>query len=137
MKPYRNKEYLRFVAEKPCCACFPALYRLNRLRGLPSAGAAHHYGRTGKGMGQKCDDRETVPLCVKHHYQIHAYGKRVFKESNESDFNNISKRLMEEWNSQKHVTSADHTRSIKTELPFIAWIAGTRGEKGKKGTGKQ
>jgi len=32
---------------------------------------AHHFGKTGKGMGQKCSDLETVPLCVSCHNFLH------------------------------------------------------------------
>lgn len=55
----RNLEHLRFVRRQPCAA-----------KGLGTCAGrvnADHAGR--RGLGQKCDDTETIPLCELHHRQ--------------------------------------------------------------------
>lgn len=32
---------------------------------------ADHAGK--RGLGQKCDDRETIPMCSQHHHDRHAF----------------------------------------------------------------
>lgn len=50
-----DPEYLAFIRHQPClvpgCRCRPV--------------EAHHYGE--RGLGQKCRDDETAPLCWFHH----------------------------------------------------------------------
>lgn len=48
--PIRSENYLAFVRARPCCVC-----------GAPGPSEAHHFGRHG--MGIKCSDIRTVPLC--------------------------------------------------------------------------
>lgn len=57
----RDREYMLAVKRMPCCApsgvpvsCFGPVQ-------------ADHAGR--RPVGRKCDDRETIPLCAKHHRQ--------------------------------------------------------------------
>ena len=61
-KTYRNKKYLDFIRSKPCCLC----------RRIPSV--AHHESITGRGMGIKCSDLETVPFCNSCHSDRHMIG---------------------------------------------------------------
>ncbi len=68
----RSLEYMTAVAGLGCCADLAAKVRL---RGSPLLGSVvviclgrvevDHAGR--RGMGQKCSDFETIPLCSKHH----------------------------------------------------------------------
>lgn len=61
-KPYRNEDYLRFVRSRACCMC--SQDRTDQLAVVP-----HHFG--SRGVGQKCDDYLTVPVCIGCHRMIH------------------------------------------------------------------
>lgn len=63
--PGRHEAYLAFVRTKPCCSC-----------SAPGPSDPHHYAPKGRGggMGMKCDDRRTVPLCRLCHDHFHARG---------------------------------------------------------------
>lgn len=64
--PGRSEAYLDFVREHACCYCC-----------APPRSEAHHYAPTGRGggMGMKCDDHRTVPLCSGCHRHFHDHGK--------------------------------------------------------------
>lgn len=73
--PKRDRKYLEHVRARPCCVC-----------GSSPPNDAHHFGP--RGMGQKTDDRRTVPLCRQHHDEWHTRGTigwRV-RDAVESDF---------------------------------------------------
>lgn len=53
-----DPEYLAFIRSLPCCVC----------RASPPS---HPHHSTGAGMGTKSSDRETMPLCFKHHRAFH------------------------------------------------------------------
>jgi len=53
-RPERNPVYLRFIRRLPCVVC-----------GVMRYIEAAHFGP--RGLGQKADDRQTLPLCHKHH----------------------------------------------------------------------
>lgn len=54
-----DAEYLRFIRGYPCVICDSAeLFQ-------DTATEAAHVGE--RGLGQKCSDRETIPLCEYHH----------------------------------------------------------------------
>lgn len=57
----RSETYMAFVRRDPCCGC-----------GAPGPSDPHHFG--SRGVGQKTDDRRTVPLCRKCHDEFHAHG---------------------------------------------------------------
>jgi hypothetical protein len=57
----RDPKYLEHVRGRPCCIC-----------GALPPNDAHHFGP--RGMGQKADDRRTVPLCRIHHDEWHTRG---------------------------------------------------------------
>ncbi len=48
--PIRSENYLEHVRVRPCCVC-----------GAPGPSEPHHFGP--RGVGQKCSDLRTVPLC--------------------------------------------------------------------------
>jgi hypothetical protein len=56
----KDKKYLKWVASNPCIIC--QQYGCN----------AHHITYAmERGIGQKVGDQFTIPLCVKHHHQLH------------------------------------------------------------------
>ena len=59
----KDKVYLKWVASNPCIIC------------QQNGCNAHHiqYAQH-RGIGQKVGDQFTLPLCVKHHYQLHNCG---------------------------------------------------------------
>ncbi|HHH29077.1 MAG TPA: DUF968 domain-containing protein [Polyangiaceae bacterium] len=59
--PTRDAKYLEHVRSRPCCICLAA---------APSD--PHHFGP--RGLGQKTDDRRTVPLCRRCHDRWHDHG---------------------------------------------------------------
>lgn len=78
-KPIRNKKYLAFVREQPCCAC-----------GLLLDNQAHHFGRTGKGIGVKASDYEVVSLCPKCHWECGDLGNKKFQAKYNVNFDMIA-----------------------------------------------
>ena len=90
-KPHteRNREYMDWVATKPCAVC-------KRLA------EPHHEGKEANGgMGMKCSDYETVPLCRDHHQYRHLVGRRSFWEFWGIDPQVIITRLNLEWDNAK------------------------------------
>ena len=71
----RSQRHLRFVAARPCIICATNVDV-----------HAHHIkmpdGRILKPMasniGMKSDDRYTLPLCRRHHEELHATGEKKF-----------------------------------------------------------
>ena len=62
----RSKAHLQFVASKPCAIC----------ETLPCH--AHHITfAQPRGLSQKVSDEFTVPLCVAHHNELHAFGNEA------------------------------------------------------------
>ena len=71
MKPTRvtDPAYLTWIASLPCCVC-----------GNTDGTVIYHHVEAG-GMGSKCSDRLTVPLCHNHHTGdegVHTLGKKTF-----------------------------------------------------------
>ncbi len=66
--PLKDPKYLKFVASLHCAVCcaFPV--------------EVAHVGE--RGLGQKCSDRETIPLCALHHrvssMSHHSMGKKFW-----------------------------------------------------------
>lgn len=69
-----------FVAELPCVGsrCFAGSANLSASHRVGNLGHPHacegrievcHEGRTGKGMGTRCPDSETIPMCTGLHRQ--------------------------------------------------------------------
>jgi hypothetical protein len=79
LKPRRGRildpDFLRFARTQPCSVpgCKPG-FKAGPIE-------AAHVGR--RGIGQKCSDREVLPLCARLHHQVgvkshHALGKRFW-----------------------------------------------------------
>ena len=69
-----DEKYLAHVRTLPCCLC-----------GDDVTVEAHHPrvasaddGKRYTGMGEKASDRWAVPLCGKHHRQLHSMNEREF-----------------------------------------------------------
>lgn len=58
----RDEAALDRTRGEPCLIC-----------GDPVTVEAHHPRMTA-GMGEKCDDDKAVPLCGRHHRELHAMG---------------------------------------------------------------
>jgi len=75
--PKINEPYKAWIRTLPCIVC--RQWQLTQARyGLVECA---HVGM--RGLGQKCHDRETIPLCVHHHrtgpQSHHALGKGFWK----------------------------------------------------------
>lgn len=81
----RNRRYLDWIDTLPCLVC----------RGP----ATHHHEseKGGKGMGMKCSDYRSVPLCAKHHNSVHTMGKNSFYFMWGIDIEKTIGRLNQEW----------------------------------------
>lgn len=80
--PTRSPAHLAFIRSLPCIVCF-------RERNIEAA----HVGR--RGMGQKCSDLETLPMCNTHHREQHRIGLRQFQRSYELDVPELLAMLQE------------------------------------------
>lgn len=63
----QSDQHLRFIRSLPCCVCGTRV-------GVEAAHirmAAPAYGKRDTGIGQKADDRWTLPLCRQHHDEQH------------------------------------------------------------------
>lgn len=71
VKPEQDQAYLKFIRDQPCIVC-----------GSKRRSEASHFGPAG--LGQKSDDRQTLPLCHKHHRtgadSYHKLGPRGFAD---------------------------------------------------------
>lgn len=106
----RDPGYLNFIRSLPCVVCFPVLWRIDpaldgisdrqKIQGSPTEAA--HVG--DRGMSQKSDDRETIPLCMNHHREgqdaHHKLGK-WFWVHHDIDKAKLIKELRERY--EKHV----------------------------------
>jgi len=80
MTPTRSSAHLKWIRTQPCVVCFSK-------RNVEAA----HVG--SRGMGQKCSDLETIPLCQPHHREQHRVGLRVFVEKYKLDLPTILWKL--------------------------------------------
>jgi len=62
--PVKDPAYLEWITQQQCCACreWPSSFRPTS-QSTPTEAA--HCGT--RGLGQKCSDREALPLCERHH----------------------------------------------------------------------
>ncbi len=77
--PLKDPAYLDWIRSRNCAVCMLAGYGMPLCVQLPDRmrSEAAHVGV--RGLGQKCHDRQTVPLCDAHHrtgaYAHHVLGK--------------------------------------------------------------
>lgn len=69
---WKSEAYLDYVRSQDCCAC-----------GRSAPSHPHHWG-PDKGMGRKCSDMYTVPLCWQCHEEWHNHRKIGLRDSGES-----------------------------------------------------
>jgi hypothetical protein len=72
-KPARNDEYKKFI-EAQKCHCCP--------KSAPSV--AHHI--YAEGIGTKCSDYQTMPLCHDCHMEFHNGGRPEFAKNHGLDY---------------------------------------------------
>lgn len=76
INPNRNPAYLAWVRNLPCVVC--RIWKLTRFE-YGKIEAAHVGAR---GLGRKCSDIETIPLCAHHHrtgpQSHHSLGRRFW-----------------------------------------------------------
>jgi hypothetical protein len=80
MTPTRSSAHLKWIRTQPCVVCFSK-------RNVEAA----HVG--SRGMGQKCSDLETIPLCQLHHREQHRIGLKGFVEKYKLDLKLILWKL--------------------------------------------
>lgn len=105
-KPLRDRKYLAWIRILPCVVCYRHFWRhfierkftLEEIRILAALSwerqrlltEAAHVGQ--RGFGQKCSDRETIPLCGHCHrtgpHALHRLGKNFWS------FHGIDRRLL-------------------------------------------
>lgn len=107
--PLKDPDYLEWITSLFCAACevtvvarsaevsYPYACQVSLMRQKSHSEAAHVGER---GLGQKCSDRETIPLCAEHHRTgqdaHHVLGKR-FWEHHGLDKAGIISRLNAEY----------------------------------------
>ena len=81
-KPLRRKDrqYIRWIRKQGCLVC----HRYAQAHHI-------HFG----GVGTKGSDLETVPLCWKHHMELHAKGQLTFEHKYKLDLQREAARLLE------------------------------------------
>jgi len=84
----KSRAYRQYISTLPCLIC-----------GNPEV-QVHHLLRTGEhGMGKKSGDEWCVPLCVRHHDELHRNGDEVvFMNRNFGPYNELKKWCMCEYN---------------------------------------
>jgi hypothetical protein len=84
-KPVRDPQYLAYIRSHACILCDDAIERRVFVDGKPyrqeTRTEAAHVGEI-RGIGQKCADNLTIPLCARHHRtgkdSHHVMGKRFW-----------------------------------------------------------
>ena len=74
-------EYLVFVRTRPCIVC------------RSGASDAHHLVSRGAGGS----DYQAIPLCRKHHSEIHQVGRGKFRDRYELDYGYVRATMLEEF----------------------------------------
>ena len=82
--PARLPHYRAWMREQGCCAC-------GTMHGVDPAHIGPH------GYWQKAADTNCVPLCRKHHDELHQVGRLSFETSHTLDFDSIIEGLFTEW----------------------------------------
>jgi hypothetical protein len=77
--PVMDVAYLEWLRTLPCCVCIPwHVSAVGWFQVSPTEAA--HVG--ARGLGQRCDDREALPICERHHrtgpLAHHVLGKKFW-----------------------------------------------------------
>lgn len=95
-----DRAWLMAVKRQPCAAP-------GAPEGCEGVIEADHVGR--RGVGQKCSDRETIPLCSRHHAERHALA---------GPFRGFDRERMRDWLAE---------RLEETRTTVVAHLAGVGG----------
>jgi len=82
----KSDKYLTFVHYHLCCVCIVFG------REIPS-GPPHHVNHQGSGGS----DYLAIPICARHHTEVHARGRDTFQSEHEINFAEIHRDLLLEW----------------------------------------
>lgn len=98
--PIRCVGHMKYVRGFMCAAAD---------RGSACSGKTHAHHVTTRGAGG--GDDETVPLCAKHHDEIHMKGTETFAAAYKTDLAALAKQL---WNSSPHGVAYRREHEDKT-----------------------
>lgn len=77
-----DKKYIEWIRSLNCIVCGYGLCD------------PHHVNKEGHGgMGTKTSDDRTIPLCHKHHQEVHQIGRKTFAKKHGIDYEHIIERL--------------------------------------------
>lgn len=87
-KPARRKDrvYLRFIRRQGCLVC--------------RRYAQAHHVHSG-GVGTKGNDYDTVPLCFKHHPELHTMGQAAFEQKHDLNLERSVMAFREQYGRQR------------------------------------
>lgn len=95
-KPFRSAKYLKHIRSLPCCNC-----------GYPVSEA--HHVETG-GMGTKCGDDLTVPLCGPSGRGCHQKADK--SKTSVKRYKPLARKLFREWGAKQQVTPQNDPAKI-------------------------
>lgn len=105
LKPARDADYRQFIREHDCLLCFMGIWELSFILLRREAGIVMseccHVGKTGKGMRQKCNDYETIPMCQSHHREQHGPNGATFFERHPIELSDVFGRLRAAYEAQR------------------------------------
>ena len=105
---YHSIERVYFVSVALGC-CVPDCRDLHGCEG-------HHI--IGGGMGRKSEYVNIIPLCLRHHRQIHGLGKQTFAERHRFDLERAAKRTQGQWEEHGEV----YVSQAKDDGRFEEWL---------------
>ena len=113
-KPKRIKDpkYLEWIKKRVCLCAYTWC----------GGDIVPHHIEAG-GMGTKCDDTKTIPLCAKHHRELHDKGKKAFQETYGVDFEKLVGIYQDMYEIDKEVI----------DMPCGGKGKGGKGKGGRKG----
>jgi len=103
--PARDPKYLAWIRTLPCVCCDPpgVLAELFPGRGIPDQYPTEVAHVGDRGLGQKCSDLQTIPLCAYHHRtgpeSHHRLGNRFWSKwgiNKEELIANLNQRYQQE-----------------------------------------
>ena len=100
--PIRLPQYRVWIRQQGCCVC-------GSTRHVDSAHIGPH------GFGQKAPDTNCVPLCRKHHEELHATGRQKFEPKYEICFEIIIEGLFTEWSERQARRFGKEVSSVERE----------------------
>jgi hypothetical protein len=100
--PIRLPLYRAWMRQQGCCVC-------GSTRQVDSAHIGPH------GFWQKAPDTSCVPLCRKHHDELHALGRETFEPKHEICFEIIIEGLFTEWSERQARRLGKDVSSVRRE----------------------